>query len=155
MQLKKTLIIFLSLAVFAGGTFAQQKNMQLETLKQERIQFIETINSLVNKYNIASDIERPAIREQITAVVSDQTDKDIVNRRKLLSEQKERIAKFEAQLNEMEKDKAAYVKKKVDFILSAEGQKRVNEFSYKVVVVTTMTSNGIQRQIMEFTSGSF
>ena len=156
MKFTKALIIFLSLAVFASAGMAQRIDPQLEAVKVERAQYMQSINALVSQYNKAPEADRVAIRQQITDIVSEQTDKDIVTRKKLLAEQKERIAKLEAQINEMEQDKMAYVSKKVDFILSPEGQKKVGEFKYRaVVVVTSTTANGIQKQITEFTSGNF
>ena len=147
MKLSKFLMLFLSLALLTGTAFAQPsaRSSKFEALQKERAQYMKDVNAIVDKYNAASDSDKPAIKAQLTEIVSKQTDADIVTRKKLLDEQKERITKLEAQIAKMEKDKTAYVNEKVDFILSPKGQKKAGELRYKVVVVTSMTNNRTQR----------
>ena len=113
---------------FAGeGKFGKGcKNMdpeqkaKWEAMKKEKSEYFKNVQTLVDKYNKASDKNKESVKKEITALVSTQTDKDLVAK-------KEMISKMQEKISEIETDKTAYVNKKVDFLLSPEGQEKMQK----------------------------
>ena len=64
--MKKLLLAVVSLSFLVGGvSFASAKDAPREDIKKA----IEEMNTLVEKYNKASDKKKPAIEKQIKAIV--------------------------------------------------------------------------------------
>ena len=129
--MKKTAVAVLGLFVLSSLGFAgaegkfegKKKDMtpeqkaQWEAVKKEKADYQKNLQALVDKFNKVSEKDKPAVKNEITNLVSKQTDRDIAALR-------ERAAKMEA-------DKAAVVSKKVDFVLSPEGQEKMQKMKDK------------------------
>ncbi|MCL2335426.1 MAG: hypothetical protein FWC57_05120 [Endomicrobia bacterium] len=134
-MMKKTAFVMLGMFVlstlgFAGqgqGNFGHEgKNMtpeqkaKWEAVKKDKAEYFKKAQALVDKYNKASDADKPAVKQELTNLVSAQTDKD-------LAVKKEMSAKMQEKISETEADKTAVVNKKVDFLLSPEGQAKMKQ----------------------------
>ncbi|AKL97641.1 hypothetical protein [Endomicrobium proavitum] len=136
--MKKTAIALCAIFLTAGFAFAATKDFdkkiskedkaKFEQVKKERAAYFKNIETLVEKYNKAADTDKAAVKAEIKKSVTAQTEKDLSNRKAMLAEQKKRIAKFESQITKMEKDKESYINKKVDFLTTPDGQKKLKEF---------------------------
>ncbi|MCL2799910.1 MAG: hypothetical protein FWD54_06520 [Endomicrobia bacterium] len=145
-MMKKTALVMLGMFVlstfsFAGeGKFAgkhekmdPEQKAKWEAMKKEKAEYFQNLQTLIDKYNKASDQDKPSVRNEITALVSSQTDKNLVAKREMLAAKKEEISEIEAKISEMETDKTAFVNKKVDFFLSEEGQAKIEKMKEKCV----------------------
>ena len=137
-MIKKTAALLCGLFIFSSLGFAQaregfsdeqtaQRNAKFESMKKEHIQYQNELDALVEKYNNAPDAQKDEAKKEIADLVSKQTDREIADRKEFLSAQKKRIEKLESRINEIENDKAGYVNKKTDFIISPEGQAKMKE----------------------------
>ncbi|MDR1696362.1 MAG: hypothetical protein LBR69_07040 [Endomicrobium sp.] len=142
-MMKKTVLVMLGMFVlstfgFAGegkeGHFGgkhkkmdPEQKAKWEAVKKEKAEYFKNLKSLTEKYDKASDADKEAVKKEITDLVSNQTDKNIVLKKEMLAAKKEELAKIEANISEMETDKAAFVSKKVEFFLSAEGQEKIKK----------------------------
>ena len=108
-----------------------EQKAKWEAVKKEKIEYFKNLQTLVDKYNNASDKDKPSVRQEITTLVSNQTDKNLVTKREMITAKKEEISKMEAKISEMETDKTAFVNKKVDFFLSEEGQAKIEKMKEK------------------------
>ena len=128
-------MFMLSTLSFAGsGKFNKEhKNIdpeqkaKWEAVKKEKTEYLKNIQTLVDKYNKASDKDKPAIKQELTKLVSNQTDKNLAMKRDKISEKRNEISKMETKISDIEKDRASFVAKKVDFMLSAEGQEKMQK----------------------------
>ena len=132
--MKKTALVMLGMFVMSTVSFAgaqgqasgERKQMtpeqkaKWEAMKKEKTEYFKNVQSLVDKYNKASDADKPAVKQQLTDLVSAQTDKD-------LAAKKEMAAEKQAKIDEIQNDKTAFVNKKVDFLLSPEGQAKLKQ----------------------------
>jgi len=140
--MKKTALVMLGMFAVSSLGFAQgaapaatatapvkremtaDQKAKWEAMKKDREAYKSNVNALVDKYNKASDADKPAIRQQLTDLVSAQTDKGIAAR-------KDMAAKSNANAANIEKDKTAFVNKKVDALLSRGGQEKMQEMKDK------------------------
>ncbi|MCL1971518.1 MAG: hypothetical protein FWG57_00825 [Endomicrobia bacterium] len=100
---------------------------KFEAVKKEKTEYFNALETLIDKYNKASDKNKASVKKEITALVSQQTDKDIAAKKEMLEAKKETVVKMEANISKMENDKTAFVNKKVDFYLTAEGQEKIQK----------------------------
>ena len=128
--MKKMALVMLGLFVmsslgFAGGIKGEGKGKQMdpeqkakfEAMKKERTEYFKNLEVLVAKYNAASEKDRVAVKKEITNLVTTKTNK--------------RIADKKAEVAKLEKNRTADVNKKVDFLLSAEGQAKMQKMKEK------------------------
>ena len=131
--MKKTALVMLGMFVLSTVGFAGQgqaggerkqmtpeQKAKWEAMKKEKTEYFKNVQSLVDKYNKASDADKPAVKQQLTDLVSAQIDKDLAAKKDMVSEK-------QAKISEIENDKTAFVNKKVDFLLSPEGQAKLKQ----------------------------
>ena len=136
-MIKKTAVLLCGLFIFSslgfaapgrggsdGETAKKERKTKLESMKNERIQNQNDLDALVEKYNNASDSQKSEVKKEIADLISRQTDQELADRKEFLSAQKKRIEKLENRISEIENDKAGYVNKKTDFIISPKGQSK-------------------------------
>ena len=139
-MIKKIAALFFGLLLFSSLGFAMpeskdgfseelaaKRKAKFESMKKEQAQYQSELDALVEKYNKAPDAQKEEVKKEITECVSKQTDQEIISKKEFLSMQKSRIEKLENKISEMESDKAGYINKKVDFIVSREGQAKTKE----------------------------
>lgn len=85
--------------------------------KEEQALYKEELAALVKKYNAATEANKPAVRTEVTNLISKQTDREIERK-------KERIAKIEKEIADINSDRENYVNKKVDKALKAKKKKK-------------------------------
>ena len=141
--MKKTALAMLGMFVLSSFSFAgegkfdkkckmdPEQKAKKEAVKEEKIEYFKNLEILVNKYNTAADADKEPVKQEITALISIQNDKDIAAKKDMLAAKKEMVAKLEAKIAEMESDKTAAVNKKVDFFLSEQGQEKIQKMSAK------------------------
>ena len=137
--MKKTALAVLGMFVlssfsFAGGeNFSVAKKMDPEqkakwaAAKKERTEYVNNLEILIGKYNNASDADKDSVKQEITALVSVQMDKDIAAKKDMIEFKKKEISMMEAKISEMESNKNAFVDKTVDFFLSEKGQEKIQK----------------------------
>ena len=103
-----------------GKKMDPEQKAKWEAMKKEKTEYFNNLQTLVDKYNKASDKDKASVKQEITTLVSNQTDKD-------LAAKKDMAAKMQDKISETEKDKTAVVNKKVDFLLSPEGQAKLQQ----------------------------
>jgi hypothetical protein len=143
-MMKKMALVMLGMFLlgnvgFAGGGKFDGKHKKMDpeqgnrwaALKQDRTEFFKNLEALIEKYNKALEQDKEAVRNEIAAIISSQHDKDIAAKKEMLEAKKEMAAKMEAAISQMEKDKAAFVNKKVDFWVSEEGQEKIQKMQSK------------------------
>ncbi len=110
----------------------EERTAKMEAMKKEHAEFQQKLDKLVEKYNKASDKKKDGVKQEIKALLATQTDKEVAMKKEMLAVQKDRIAKFEKEIADIEADKDAYLNKKTDFVVSAEGQKKMQEMKEKM-----------------------
>ena len=139
-MMKKITLVVLGLFVmssigFAGEgkfggkhkKFTPEQKAKWETVKKERTEYFKNLETLITKYNKASEKEKVSVKKDISALVSAQTDKDIIFKKERIAAKREKLAKMETKVTDIEADKTAFVNKKVDFMLSEEGQEKIKK----------------------------
>jgi len=140
--MKKIAMAVCAVCLFGGISFAQsagqdggngdskiskEQKAKFETIIKERMEYFDNVQALVDKYNKATDQDKPAVKDEIKTLVTQEVDKDLAARKEMLANQKDRIAKFEKEIADIEKDKQGYINKKVDFLTGPDGQKKLAE----------------------------
>ncbi|MCL2485209.1 MAG: hypothetical protein FWF00_03095 [Endomicrobia bacterium] len=93
---------------------AKERKARMTEFKEDRAEYLKALESLVEKYNKASDKDKESVKNEIKALISQETDRELVQKKAMLAEQRERIEKFEAQIAKIESNKEAYIDKKVN-----------------------------------------
>lgn len=141
--MKKTGLVLCSVFIFSSLALAapvnepkfspaqeeRERRAIMEEIKRERAQYFKKMNVLLENYNkAASQKDKDSIKKDIRELVSQQTDNDIKNRKEFLNTQKERIAEFEKELKEYEKNKESDIDRKVEKLTSIEYKREVHKF---------------------------
>lgn len=135
-MIKKAAVLLCSIFVFSSFAVAQEapvdkapkeKTEKAVSMKKEKDEFHNEMRILVEKYNNASEQEQNSIRNSINTLVSEFTEKDLSAKKARLAKDKEKIAKLEKEITGIEADRQGHINKKVDYYLSAEGQKKLIE----------------------------
>ncbi|MCL2144045.1 MAG: hypothetical protein FWH43_00905 [Endomicrobia bacterium] len=136
-MMKKTALVMAVMFALSSFSFAgegksgkghkkmdPEQKAKREAVKKEKMEYFNDLETLIEKYNNASDKNKDSVKKEITALVSTQTDKDIAAK-------KEKLAAQQKEISEIENDKTAYVNKKVDFLLSEKGQEKMQKMKEK------------------------
>ena len=128
--MKKTALVMavmfaLSSIGFAGGMKGEGKGKQMdpeqkakmEAKKAEKAEYFKNLEVLIEKYNNAAEKDKAAIKKEVTNLVTKQQDK--------------RIASKKDEVSKLEKNKTADINKKVEFLLSEEGQAKMQKMKEK------------------------
>jgi len=124
-----TLLLASSLS-FAGGPRGSAQNgrgqaerrAQMEAARSSRLQHLQQLNTLTERYNNASNRNKPAVRTEIRALIATQTGTEITQQREILAAQRARIDRFEARILETEQNKEAHINRRLEEVLTSEGQ---------------------------------
>ncbi|MCL2484601.1 MAG: hypothetical protein FWF00_04575 [Endomicrobia bacterium] len=129
-MMKKTALVMavmfaLSSIGFAGGMKGEGKGKQMdpeqkakmEAKKAEKAEYFKNLEVLIEKYNNAAEKDKAAIKKEVTNLVTKQQDK--------------RIASKKDEVSKLEKNKTADINKKVEFLLSEEGQAKMQKMKEK------------------------
>ena len=128
--MKKTALVMavmfaLSSIGFAGGMKGEGKRKEMdpeqkakfEAMKKEKAEYFKNLEVLIEKYNNAAEKDKAAIKKEVTNLVTAKTNKKIAAK-------KDEVAK-------LEKNRTADVNKKVEFLLSEEGQAKIQKMKEK------------------------
>lgn len=110
------------------GSNKEERRAKMEEMRKDQADFEKQLDELIAKYNTSKGQDKDAIKQDVKKLISAKTDKDLVRKKEMLELQKARIDRLEGKITEIEADKEAYVDKQVDFFLSKEGQKKIEEF---------------------------
>ncbi|MDR1940834.1 MAG: hypothetical protein LBQ47_00705 [Endomicrobium sp.] len=132
-MLKKTAVVLCGLLMLGSISYAgenkhegkvskEERKAKIEAMKKDRIEFDKNIDALIEKYNKADKKDQDAVKQEITALVSAQTDKNIIRKKEMLEEQRARIEKLEKKIADIETNREKYISDKVDSYISKEGQ---------------------------------
>lgn len=138
-MMKKATVLLCSIFVFSSlataDAFAQkateEKNVKTVSMKTEREAYNKELQRLVNKYSSASEKDKSSIRNEMSVLVADYTEKDLSYKKEKLVKDKERIARQEKEITDIENDKAGHINKEIDFYLSDKGQKKLQKANNK------------------------
>ena len=101
--MKKFILAIVSVAFLASaGTFVNAKDNPREDMKKS----IEEMNTLVEKYNKASDKKKPGIEKQIKEKVSANYDRHLKQMEERTAKLEERVTKMKEELEKMKTDEA-------------------------------------------------
>ena len=101
--MKKFILAIVSVAFLAGaGTFVNAKDNPRDDMKKS----IEEMNTLVEKYNKASDKKKPGIEKQIKEKVAANYDKHLKQMEERNAQLEKRVAEMKAQLEKMKTEEA-------------------------------------------------
>ncbi|MCL1971519.1 MAG: hypothetical protein FWG57_00830 [Endomicrobia bacterium] len=114
--MKKTALAILGIFLLGNVGFASTPRED-----PQMTEFYKNLIPLIEKYNKASEQDKEAVRNEITALVSRQHDIYIARR-------KEMLAGSEATLSHLEKNKTANINKEIDFLVSAKGQESIQRW---------------------------
>lgn len=123
--MKKLLIAVLSVALLSGAaSFANAKDNQRDDFKKA----IEEMDTLVEKYNKASDKKKPGIEKQIKEKVAVGYDKHLKRMEERTAQLEEKVAKMKKEIEEMKttEAKTKQVDKITKEILSGKKPKMFN-----------------------------
>ena len=96
--MKKFILAIVSVVFLTGAvTFVNAKDTPLEDIKKA----FEEMNALVEKYNKASDKQKPGIEKEIKEKVSANYDKHLKRMEERTLELEKRVAEMKAKLGEM------------------------------------------------------
>lgn len=101
--MKKFILAIVSVAFLAGAvTCVNAKDTPRDDMKKS----IEEMNTLVEKYNKASDKKKPAIEKQIKEKVAANYDKHLKQMEERTAQLEKRVAKMKEELEKMKTDEA-------------------------------------------------
>ena len=101
--MKKFILAVVSVAFLAGaGTFVNAKDTPRDDMKKA----IEEMDTLVEKYNKASDKKKPAIEKQIKEKVAANYDKHLKQMEERNAQLEKRVAEMKAELEKMKTEEA-------------------------------------------------
>jgi len=137
--MKKASAVLCAVFLAAGLSFAAPKNLdtkksdakdrkeRMAEIMKDKENYLKKLGALTNKYNKASGKNKESVIKEIKTFIASETDRELVQKKEMLAAQKERIAKYEAQIAEIENDKEDYINKKVAEALTPEGQEKIKE----------------------------
>ena len=141
-MVKKTAVLLCSIFVFGGIAFAdadvskkkrsaqpKEDKEKAVSLKKVNEAYHKELEALIEKYNNSS--EKESVRNEMITLVSNYTDKNISSKKEKVIKDKEKIEKLEKEITAIEADKEKHVNNEVDFYLTVEGQKKLNEIREK------------------------
>lgn len=132
--MKKAALVFCGIFLCSSLSFAypgwhegkdmdkQERKEFMEKQRKEKKEYFNELEKLVEKYNKASDKKKEDVKKEIKALMSKETDKEIAFK-------KEKLAKMQERINAMETDKDSYLDKKVERVLSPEGQEKIKKMN--------------------------
>ncbi|MBO7605598.1 MAG: hypothetical protein J6S61_03940 [Elusimicrobiaceae bacterium] len=101
--MKKFILAIVSVAFLAGaGTFVNAKDTPRDDIKKS----IEEMNTLVEKYNKASDKKKPGIEKEIKEKVAANYDKHLKQMEERAAELEKRVSEMKAKLDKMKTEEA-------------------------------------------------
>jgi hypothetical protein len=92
----------------------------VKNFKEAKYKFITKLDDFLTKYEKAADNKKDAIKKDIRKIVADFLDKKIAMK-------KEKVSKLQAKISDYEADKGKAIDRKVDFVTSDEGRKKIHE----------------------------
>ncbi|MDR0485463.1 MAG: hypothetical protein LBH29_01905 [Elusimicrobiota bacterium] len=125
MAIVLSLLFLMSVSSFAIGNFEADTfsinydKSRLSEMRKDYNGFKKEVRKLIAAYNKAQGSEKVAIRGDIEKLVSARTDKDLILKREM-------SANVLNQIREIETNKKNYVGKRIEMLLSAEGQKKLS-----------------------------
>ncbi|MDR1695577.1 MAG: hypothetical protein LBR69_02950 [Endomicrobium sp.] len=105
----------------------KSRKERMAEIKKEKADYLNKLGSLADKYNKASGKDKDGVKNEIRDLIAAEADKELVQKKEMLDSQKARIAKYEAQIAEIETDKNGYIDKKVEETLTSKGQEKIKK----------------------------
>ncbi|MDR2709052.1 MAG: hypothetical protein LBC07_03660, partial [Elusimicrobiota bacterium] len=109
-------------AIGPSSQDAKRDREMLAQIRQEQIQFQRKLNDLIEKYSqTQNEKDKLALTQEIRSLVYEQITKELAQKKQILNMQMARIKDLEKRLDEIEKNKTAYVDDSVKYLTSPEG----------------------------------
>lgn len=131
-----SIFVFGSFAVADSGAGTKKEGAALKetkekavSMKKERATYYKELDTLIKKYNSSPDKE--SVKNEMKILVSEYTEKDISGKKEKVAKDKEKTAKLENEIADMEADKESHINKEIDYYLTPEGQQKLNEIREK------------------------